>query len=573
MFTLKNNFNGGSDGTKITAANSGGDSGDAFQTASSTNYTSANATGMRAPLVAVFPDDNGTLAWTGLTLAARTLYVRIYCYLTELPSNAVVQIDAGSGSTVATIRFNSNGTVRLVNRSGVSLATTTSPVSTGQWVRIEAKIVVGTSASNGSCELRLYLNPDSGIPTDAVPASGVDLGTTLPARVMFFNPGFSAFYMDDVAVSDVDWIGTDQLDAEATPDTLTAVWDMPAPAIVLGAGAKPDTLTGAWTLPAPEITTADGLVAINPDPLAGVWVMPAPAVAAFKNALVSVETITGRWDVHDPTAGVPINPGDQITGKGQVEWNGFVFAANTTYIPQKLDGWITDMPGLDSGNVPQPGRHGSYPGRKLAQERHVTLSGLIITDPEEIEQAIEALIQETRVLEDDTELPLAIRLINRVYVGYGSVTRRSIPPDKIGIGQAQYTLQWTLSDPVLLSRELNSAVIVDRTSQTLINAGNAATYPLIRMPGPAANPAIEIKPAGGQERLLEFNLEVPAGQTLIIDAYYGTVRLGGDDQIGSLSDASTAITDLVLPAGPSLVTYDGGGSAPAATVLWRHAYL
>ncbi|OPG10564.1 hypothetical protein [Microbispora sp. GKU 823] len=73
--------------------------------------------------------------------------------------------------------------------------------------------------------------------------------------------------------------------------------------------------------------------------------------------------------------------------------------------------------------------------------------------------------------------------------------------------------------------------------------------------------------------MLEFNTTVPSGQMLIIDTYYGTARLGGNDVISTLSGTSVPVFDLVLAAGANAVTYDGGGSAPGITLLWRHAYL
>src|SRR5690606_23592163 len=175
---------------------------------------------------------------------------------------------------------------------------------------------------------------------------------------------------------------------------------------------------------------------------------------------------------------------------------------------------------------------------------------------------------------DDIEYPLAIRVLDDIYVGYGVVSRRAIPVDRnYRLGLAKMTLQWTMSDPVLLSRELSSAVIPTQATVTVTNLGNTVTYPVVRMRGPASNPAIEVAPQGGEERVLEFRISVPSRQLPEIVSYYGTVRIGDTIAIRNLSTNPVTITDFVIRAGTSEITYDGGASAPPAEVLWRHAYL
>lgn len=573
---LKNNFNGGSNGTTISTANSGGTSGDAFQTVTSAPaYTTTNATGTHAPLVAQLVNVD-ELYWTGLTFTGRTLWARAYIYLTAYPTapaGSILTIGTSGSTGGGRLRINNTGTLFVANPSFSTLTgmTTSAPVPLNQWVRVELMVTVGTTTSNGVAELRVYHSADSSTPTQTLSGSNFNLGTVLPTQVLFTGPAASAMYLDDIATTDVNWLGPNQLNVSFAPERVESTWSLPAPSISTGSTVALSTVSSTWSLPDPEVVTADGLTPVNPDRVESAWSLPEPDVQAFRNVTVTPETVTSTWQVLDPLAGVPVNPGDQIAAPGQIEWNGFVLGSGTPYRMQRLDGWITDMPTLDSTNVAQPNRHGSYSGRKYSQERTVTLSGLIRTRREDMEQVVQALIRETPVLQDDTELPLAIRLHEVVYVGYGSVIRRSIPVDKnYRIGQAQLTMQWVLSDPLLLSRELNSAVIADGASQILTNLGNAETYPTIRIPGPVVNPAIEIENSG-IERLLEFNLTVPSGQTLIIDPYYGTVTLAG--AVVNATESSTAVTDMVLPAGQNTVTYDGGGSGPEITVLWRHAYL
>ncbi|OPG10563.1 hypothetical protein [Microbispora sp. GKU 823] len=462
---LKNNFSGGTDGAGITPENSGGVSGDAFTSVSGVpTYTTANVSGQRGPMAAILTSA-GSVRWS-YTLSGRDVWARAYIWLTGYPSSFTDFFITlrGASSDLTQLCISTTGKLSI-RKSGASpdQALQTGSVPLNQWVRVEFSVHIGTTTSDSTCEIRRYDSADAAAASwsERTQASAIDLGTIIPVGIAFWRASGGNYEYDDVAVTDVGWLGPASFGAQATPSVLTGTWSLPTLTISTGSGIAPSTLTGTWTLPDPEIATANGLTPVNPNTLAGTWALPAPTVQAYSNITVTPETLVGAWQVYDPVAGVPVNPGDGISGPGQVEWNGFLFGPGTPYTPQQLDGWVTDMPGLDSGNVPQPSRHGSYPGRKLAQERQVTLSGLITANPGDIEQAIEDLIQATPVLEDDVELPLAIRVLNNVYVGYGSVTRRSIPLDMVGIGKAKLTIQWTLSDPVLLSQSLSSAVIAD----------------------------------------------------------------------------------------------------------------
>lgn len=334
---------------------------------------------------------------------------------------------------------------------------------------------------------------------------------------------------------------------------------------------SPDALLAPWTIPAPEVFTGDPVTQVQPAPLLAPWSIPAPAISV--GVTISPDPLLAPWTVPDPDVVVPVKPGDQITGR-QIEWNGFLLGSGTPYAWKTLDGWYVDLPGVDSGNVPQPNRHGSYSGPKLGQERIVMFTGQIKASRDGMEQALLDLVLATGIYRDDTELPLAIRALEQIYVGYGSVIRRASPFDKnVPLGLGTLVIQWTLSDPVLLSRELANAVIADGATTTVTNLGNTDTFPLIRVIGPAVDPVFMVE-HGSDVRVLEFDLSVAAGQRFIVDTYYGTATVNGADVSGTLTGQSTSISDLVLPAGQSDMSWGTTpGTAPAATILWRHAIL
>ena|GEM_PF-4115658 len=575
MATKRNTFNAGTSGTAITTSNSGGANGNAFQTVyGSPTYTSTNATGGRAPLVARLPTD--AELWWSWTSSSTTFYVRLYVFFTSYPSDSTSVFWAGMDDGLeshCTLSINNQGRIILYDGLETQSIQLSQTLPLNQWVRLEFRVTA--AGFNGSAELRAYLG-DSGTAFATGTMSSAATGTVAPDWVVFYSTGPTIF-MDDVGVSDEGWLGAAHADAQADPVSLTAAYDVKAPTVTTNRNAPvdPPALQVPLDLPGPGVFTADKLTLAAPDPIDTAFDIPDHEIRAFGNVYVTIpEPLLIQGDVWEPSIGVPTNPGDRITRSGQVEWNGFLMGSGTPYRIQQIDGWVTDMPGLDSGNVPQPNRHGSWSGRKLAQERIVTLSGLIRARREEMPGVIQDLLQATAVPLGDTEYPLAIRILDEIYVGYGVVTRRSIPVDRnYRLGLGKLTIQWTLSDPVLLSRELASAVIPTQSTVTVTNLGNTVTYPLIRVHGPAANPAIEVAPEADEERLLEFRLDVPAGQTLTIDCYYGTVSLESDNVISSLSLNSVPIHDFVFPAGTSEVTYDGGVSAPPAEILWRHAYL
>ncbi|PBC80194.1 hypothetical protein BX265_5034, partial [Streptomyces sp. TLI_235] len=62
------------------------------------------------------------------------------------------------------------------------------------------------------------------------------------------------------------------------------------------------------------------------------------------------------------------------------------------------------------------------------------------------------------------------------------------------------------------------------------NSGDADAHPLIEIRGPATTPLITLQGTGV---LLEYDLTLTATDTLTIDAWAGTVLLGGQSRIGS----------------------------------------
>lgn len=210
---LANNFNGGTDGATITTGNSGGASGDAFQSISATPvFTNVqwHSGGMAMRIV----DAAGTThcAHSGLGSITTNVYFRTYMYMDAFPgTNAVaILMQTGAAANCAWININTTGKVNARNAANTSINTSTASVNLSSWFRLEWR--VKASVTVGEIEWRLYNSPDSETITETINAAATQV---LGANIDLVRWGETAnvpgtpftVYFDDVAVSTTDWIG------------------------------------------------------------------------------------------------------------------------------------------------------------------------------------------------------------------------------------------------------------------------------------------------------------------------------------------------------------------------------
>ncbi|MFI6813781.1 hypothetical protein ACIBG7_15275 [Nonomuraea sp. NPDC050328] len=371
-----------------------------------------------------------------------------------------------------------------------------------------------------------------------------------------------------------------EVPAEATPPLITGVASVPTPAISLGRNVAAPLIGGTSSVPTPSIFVGGGVTPVEAPRIVGTAAVPAPDVSTVKNVAVAAPLIAARALVPAPTVSVPVNPGDDLTGHGELSYNGFKLSAGT-YTLMRLTGTPWDMAPLDNGDVPHPSAHGALAGQKLAQERIVTAEFQITcpNDTEAAEAAALAFLDGLPVPDADEQLPIAIQIYNTVFIGYGACINRDAPVEQLAVlGFIPASAQFAMADPRFYSRQLLSATVPDGGDVDVNNAGNTPTRPLIRIPGPANQPLIEITrmlPDGTEDvRVLEYDVEIPAGQALVIDVALGTVALGEVNESQARTNQSVSIPDMVLGKGISTIAYESEtGSAPPAVVLWKHAYL
>lgn len=158
MTTKANTFEGGTDTTAISAANSGGTSGDAVANTTGTAPTYSTSAAMHGFLGMSGSAASGTAStcnWTGFS--STTMAYRFY-YKHRAPSAAtqMFQSRTAAGQTCG-ITANTSGTLQVVNSSGATTnltALVTPALTAGTWYRIELQVL--SDASAGTVSFQVY---------------------------------------------------------------------------------------------------------------------------------------------------------------------------------------------------------------------------------------------------------------------------------------------------------------------------------------------------------------------------------------------------------------------------------
>ncbi|MFC9649201.1 phage distal tail protein [Streptomyces sp. NPDC056937] len=302
------------------------------------------------------------------------------------------------------------------------------------------------------------------------------------------------------------------------------------------------------------------------------------------------------------------SPGSLITRDGQIQWAGLLMGPGTPYEIDRtgITGW-DDLPELDTGDVPRPDQHGSWPGARWAKSRVVGTTVWLL--PETVERAgATAAAFRAATGPDGGERWLAVRLHGETLAVLARISRRVVPQDRgyVRSGTSKISLQWTATDPRRYGTVQHRASTVlpapepglnwqDTTRDTsgdglswpldwgatgvagtltAANAGDAPAHPVVQFRGPVRRPALTRLSDGRQ---LQYDIVLGAGDVLTADTDAGTVLLNGT--------ASRLYTAALGSAPEQLFQLGSGGTELAfrsddttsdarasATVLWRDAH-
>lgn len=379
--------------------------------------------------------------------------------------------------------------------------------------------------------------------------------------------------------------------ATVSPGTVDAASSISAPSVTAGATASPDAVDAVAIIPSVSITTGDveiiipttvDAVAVIPTPavstgqtvpaatVEAVAVIPAPAVSV--GVTLTPATVLARAVIPIPLVSVPVLPGETIDGPGQIEFGGVRWGGNSFRV-QEITGWES-RPSLDNLNENRPSRHGAWAGRKLAQQRLVTIKLLVdsFADPTLVDDALDELAWATRILDDDSQLSLVIKGYGEPLLAYGAVADYDVAWDgDYSVGAPVVSVLIACPDPLKYSLTQQSVVVPAGGSALATNSGNTATPPRIRITGPAENLVLTNITL---DRILAFDVQVEGGQRLDIDTQLGTVTIGSTDRRSSLAALSVPIEDFMLGAGVNELAFDvDSGGSSGAEFLFRSAKL
>lgn len=218
MAILRNNANGGVNGTTIGYYNCGDGSGDQWgyiYIGAGSTATFSNEVGARGGMSYKFTTNASSNAAYMLWDRAPNLpdtYVRFSIYLPSYASASFRPCELDDGiSTGFSIGITNTGRISIRDSASASMILTTTSVPIGRWARIEVHLT--SHATNGQATVRLYREVDSPYVTETVTSAATF--NTKPNAAYLCNPRFGissaapsmTCYIDDIVVDNQAWPG------------------------------------------------------------------------------------------------------------------------------------------------------------------------------------------------------------------------------------------------------------------------------------------------------------------------------------------------------------------------------
>ncbi len=232
----------------ITTANSGGASGDAFDTIVGTPAFSRDdpAHGSTACVIDPPASTSEILRWSALGTQIDE-GLRGYYKFSAFPASSLRLMRWRNGSALAgAVLIGTNGAVSIIDSLGVNVATSTQTIPTGARFRLEARLVA--SASSGSIEVRMFTSPESTTPAWTLTASTINTNTQVTntdfgqTNTHVTPPG--AYQLDSIAAAVAAWPGPFVGTVTLTGVTSPAAIGSPT---LSGGGAPPSLLLAGIT--------------------------------------------------------------------------------------------------------------------------------------------------------------------------------------------------------------------------------------------------------------------------------------------------------------------------------------
>lgn len=210
---LANSFEGGTNGTAMSASNTGGASGDAFNGVTGTAPNFSNSHPAHGTL-GMAVQGTGAMQWTSTSVGTpTTVWGRFYLYFTANPS-AIAAIWRGltpASSTTAqfSLRLNTTGTLNTIVKSG-TVRNSATVLSTNTLYRVEWKAVV---VKNGTCTLdvNLYLGDSTTLTESMTQATGTGGASDTSINQGWFGSSAAVtantIFLDDIQMNSTGFPG------------------------------------------------------------------------------------------------------------------------------------------------------------------------------------------------------------------------------------------------------------------------------------------------------------------------------------------------------------------------------
>lgn len=216
-----NGAEGQASGTTATTANTGGASGDAFYSVGGSGsgtftfdntFSGAHGSMAYKVLMPASPSSTSSAAWKTTSVSPTTVYARAYLYLDSIPINTVRLFQWQHGPTFPVnsgfVTINTSGQLALLDNVSTVVATMTTVIPTGQWVRIEGYLT--SSPSAGILEAKLFSSLDNVTATDTVTATNVATTGGVIDFAVIGNSLFTTnvtYWIDDIGISSAGYLG------------------------------------------------------------------------------------------------------------------------------------------------------------------------------------------------------------------------------------------------------------------------------------------------------------------------------------------------------------------------------
>jgi hypothetical protein len=218
----------GTTATQGSGGNTGGGSGDYFDTISGAGTPTFDSTHAAHGGNAYKIVTGGTAALCVLQWAAQlggtpsTAFARLYVYRTANPSGASqapARFLTSGGVQVARLAFTTAGKIIFNDAANTTQLTSTNTIPLNQWIRIECMVVC--SATVGQLEFKLFSAADSTTATETK-TSAASLNTTGPiGQIQYGITGATfaneTYWIDDIGFSDAAYLGPSPVTGTGAP--------------------------------------------------------------------------------------------------------------------------------------------------------------------------------------------------------------------------------------------------------------------------------------------------------------------------------------------------------------------